>query len=338
MKNILIISCRADIHAEAVIFCLKKNAIQPRVLWSDDLINKGNISIRIDSEDVKANYQDEYGSIDFAEIDTVWYRRLVEPRLNGSEFHADDLEVAKRDAAEFARRSITALCPKARWINSVVGAYVSTSKVRQLIDASRLGICIPETLIGNCPEHIRGFVGSAPSIYKTMNTLIWKEEGRTLASATTDICLSELDSDRSIQLSPGIYQRKIPKVADIRLTYFGGEYIAIRIDASSHPPGQVDFRLTPVMQRKAELYKISERLLDKCNLLMEQLGLVFGCLDFVETPDGELVFLEVNQSGQFLWVEAIVPEAKVLAKFVSFLSGMPIDENITFDEVCKNIA
>jgi hypothetical protein len=36
---------------------------------------------------------------------------------------------------------------------------------------------------------------------------------------------------------------------------------------------------------------------------MQRLGIVFGCFDFVVTPDGKDVFLEVNQAGQFLFIE-----------------------------------
>jgi hypothetical protein len=36
--------------------------------------------------------------------------------------------------------------------------------------------------------------------------------------------------------------------------------------------------------------------------LMDRLGLVFGSIDMIVTPDGEHVFLEVNPNGQFDWV------------------------------------
>lgn len=36
---------------------------------------------------------------------------------------------------------------------------------------------------------------------------------------------------------------------------------------------------------------------------MEKLGLAYGAIDFVVTPEGEYVFLEVNPSGQFLWAD-----------------------------------
>jgi hypothetical protein len=34
----------------------------------------------------------------------------------------------------------------------------------------------------------------------------------------------------------------------------------------------------------------------------ELLGLAFGCIDLIVTPEGEHIFLEVNEMGQFLWV------------------------------------
>jgi D-alanine-D-alanine ligase-like ATP-grasp enzyme len=36
---------------------------------------------------------------------------------------------------------------------------------------------------------------------------------------------------------------------------------------------------------------------------MCRLNLAFGALDFVVTPEGELVFLEVNPNGQWLWLD-----------------------------------
>jgi biotin carboxylase len=56
-----------------------------------------------------------------------------------------------------------------------------------------------------------------------------------------------------------------------------------------------------------------------CLRLMRRLGLLFGCFDFIVTPEGEHVFLEVNPAGQFLWVEEANPEILLLAPFVDFL-------------------
>ncbi len=36
---------------------------------------------------------------------------------------------------------------------------------------------------------------------------------------------------------------------------------------------------------------------------MNRLGLRFGALDFLVTPDGEWYFLEINPNGQWAWIE-----------------------------------
>jgi hypothetical protein len=45
-----------------------------------------------------------------------------------------------------------------------------------------------------------------------------------------------------------------------------------------------------------------------CRLLMKELGIVFGCFDFIVTPEGDYIFLEVNEMGQFLWIEEVNPD------------------------------
>jgi len=50
-------------------------------------------------------------------------------------------------------------------------------------------------------------------------------------------------------------------------------------------------------------------------VLMTGLGLVFGALDFIVTPEGEQVFLEVNPSGEWGMLEkfADLPIAAAIA-------------------------
>jgi len=40
-----------------------------------------------------------------------------------------------------------------------------------------------------------------------------------------------------------------------------------------------------------------------CIRLVERLGLCYGAIDMILTPDGRYVFLEINPSGQYAWIE-----------------------------------
>jgi hypothetical protein len=57
----------------------------------------------------------------------------------------------------------------------------------------------------------------------------------------------------------------------------------------------------------------------RCRRLLHELGLVFGCIDLILTPSGEHVFLEVNEMGQFLWLDELCPEINTLAPFCQLL-------------------
>jgi glutathione synthase/RimK-type ligase-like ATP-grasp enzyme len=41
----------------------------------------------------------------------------------------------------------------------------------------------------------------------------------------------------------------------------------------------------------------------RCVALTRALGLAYGAIDLVLTPEGRYVFLEINPAGQYLWIE-----------------------------------
>gem|GEM_PF-5867427 len=53
--------------------------------------------------------------------------------------------------------------------------------------------------------------------------------------------------------------------------------------------------------------------------LVERLGLVTASVDLLRDRDGELLFLEVNEQGQWLFIEAAMPHLPVLNAFANFL-------------------
>lgn len=55
-------------------------------------------------------------------------------------------------------------------------------------------------------------------------------------------------------------------------------------------------------------------------LLMAEFGLVYGALDFVITPSGEWVLLEINPTGQYGFVENATGAA-LTAQLADLLAG-----------------
>src|SRR3546814_19765329 len=53
---------------------------------------------------------------------------------------------------------------------------------------------------------------------------------------------------------------------------------------------------------------------------MRELGIVFGCFDLAIDGKGEAHFLEVNQAGQFLFVEEMAPQLPLLQAMFAMLA------------------
>ena len=52
-----------------------------------------------------------------------------------------------------------------------------------------------------------------------------------------------------------------------------------------------------------------------------QSGVCFGSLDFGVDAKGQWWFLEINEQGQFLWLDQFNPELKIMGKFCAFITA-----------------
>ena len=85
-------------------------------------------------------------------------------------------------------------------------------------------------------------------------------------------------------------------------TILGRRALAARVLSQQTEKGKVDWRRSQD-ELQLEPTCLPPEVAARCFALLDELGLVFGCLDLVVTPEGEYIFLEVNEMGQFLFVE-----------------------------------
>jgi glutathione synthase/RimK-type ligase-like ATP-grasp enzyme len=119
-----------------------------------------------------------------------------------------------------------------------------------------------------------------------------------------------------LPLAPTIFQELVQGPADIRVTIVGDTCFGALIEADRSRP-HVDSRINegPV----AVLYTLPERTKRQLLGVMRELGLRFATIDMKVRDDGELVFLELNPQGQFLYIEILTgqPIAKSMAKLLT---------------------
>ncbi|WP_256077167.1 hypothetical protein [Massilia sp. YIM B04103] len=255
------------------------------------------------------------------DFDTVWYRRPARPVAPSAWLHPDDVPAASRESEVFWQSFPYLFGPESVWVNHWESRARANNKIVQLCEAKKAGLRIPRSLFGNDAGKIRNFITNMPqgAIFKTFFPMRWVD-GDTLYKANTKtINVEALASDRMLQMVPGIFQERISKKCEIRATFMGNHYFAIHIDSQSDARGTDDFRSIPTAQLKARPCILPREVVAKCRAMMKNLNILFGSFDFIVDTEGDYVFLEVNEQGQFLWLEQLCPELPLLDSFTEFL-------------------
>jgi hypothetical protein len=321
--SILILTQLDDIHAAAVALGAEATGAHVTTLLCGDFPRLQAASVTIGRARCDAEIVDGGGVVRGRALDAVWYRRPTRPRLPES-MHPGDLLIAEQECAAFVQGLHDVLAPEAVWVNPPAGARAAGSKLRQLELADAIGLRVPETLASNDPHAIRAFLRrhEGPVIYKTFRPALWESGDHVAYAFTAPVTVDELPDDEVLRLTPGIFQPLVPKAYELRLTMMGRTCIGARLRSQEHAEAGLDWRAGGI-EVPVEPYAVDLELQRRCRELMQRLGIVFGCLDFVVTPDGEPIFLEVNEAGQWLWLEECCPELPLLDAFVALLATGP---------------
>lgn len=322
--RVLIVTEPDDIHAVLVKLALEKKGVDCELFFSADMpsLQRNTIFISTDaySWDSTDSSVAEPGQFN-NNFDSIWWRRPRRPFLP-NQLHEKDKHFVQIENSIYHDSIPFLFNEKACWINPISSHQKTRSKIVQLKLAQVCKFTLPETLISNSPEHIKSFIKSHDKqkvIYKPFAPSFWPEKEGIKISYTDKIGLNDLPSDSILQAVPGIYQKYVEKKYELRVTCFGTYISAVKIDSQQHSLGQTDWRKIPWRELKLSEVTLSQSIKNKIILFMIKIGVVFGCFDFIVTPDDEIIFLELNEQGQFLWVEEILPSLCYLDIFSEFI-------------------
>lgn len=330
--NILIFTEPDDIHAALVKLALEQKGVNCQIFFTADMPSQQRNSISFSNDNLQWISQslDELPTLlSETHYDSVWFRRPRRPFI-ANQAHEADQEFVKRENQIYHDSIPFLLNADAWWVNPYNSLKRANSKIAQLKLATELGFRIPKTLVSNCPQTIKTFIDNSASkdvIYKSFTPQFWSEKKGLKLLYTSKITKAELCSDQMLQLVPGIYQHYIEKQFELRVTCFGSHISAVKIQSQHHPLGIEDWRKIPGSELSLEEYKLENSTKNKIINYMTRLGIVFGCFDFIVTKDDELYFLELNEQGQFLWIEELYPELHYLDHFVNFIINRSFNFN-----------
>lgn len=296
LPEILLISHARDEHIAPVLEALTARGVEAYLFDTADYPQSLGLSIGEHGsapDDVIVHHDGQL--IDLGGIGAAWWRRPmpleIDPAVVG-----EDRIFAFGEASSLLASCWS--CLECAWINPPQADEVAGRKAHQLRVARSVGLVVPRTLMTSDPSAARSFIAGSVSggtIYKTFTATerIWRE--------TRLLRPEEADSLDDLTLAPVIFQDCVPGNIDLRIIVVGQQVFAASFKT---PDGEYayDYRLS-IGRAEVNAWELPREITAQLLLLMKQLGLVYGAIDMRVTPDGQYVFLEVNPSGQWDFVE-----------------------------------
>jgi glutathione synthase/RimK-type ligase-like ATP-grasp enzyme len=313
-KTVLIVSNSADLHVDLLIPILhaKRCAVFridldafPRDYQSSQCFAGG--SVRQSMRHLPSGQV-----LDLADVGAIWSRKPAEFSFLSPDLGLQERIYARAETEQALFGMLYTL--DCFWISHPLALRGAMWKGEQLQRAARMGFRIPASLTTNVPAEVRAFRASfdGPMIFKALSSPnlggddLTGDERVAQGLGTTvvdDTMLENLDAVAELACH---FQEYIPKQYELRVTVIGERLFAARIHSQDDPRTAIDSRDMSADIRY-EAIVLPATLSARCLDFVRSYGLAYGALDLIVTPDEEVVFLENNPVGQFLYIEQLIP-------------------------------
>lgn len=275
------------------------------LLESDLFPTERRLTIGWDPNDRLLLSHEGAGAIDLSEVGAVWLRHTDTGDALSHEMDPDHRAAARLESDAMVWGLLE--CLEVFQLDPPAAIRAAPYKPRQLQLARRFGLDIPKTLVSNDPGRVREFArtcGGAMIGKLVDGSLLGGLSDGVETKFTRTIGAVELEQLASLRLSPMIFQERVPKARELRITVVGRRVFVAAIDSAGSLAGADDWRADASLKASLRPYEecppaVIERLL----ALLTHLGLNFATVDMIVTPDGRHVFLELNTLSYFEFVE-----------------------------------
>ena len=259
------------------------------------------------------------------DLRSVLYRREASPTPSPSIQDAKIQEYIVRESENLLESLPYTL--RTAWVSNPEAVKIAARKPFHLHRAADIGFQIPKTLFTNSPRQARDFVTSLgksiaiKTLWTPGITVMEGENEQPIALYTRKLEPNQILPDISrVQNCPMIFQEYVEKKFELRVTIVGPQVFACAIWSQASPHTQEDWRRYDLQNTPHEPHQLPAKLEDLCRSLIQNLGLQFGCIDMIVTPQGEYIFLELNPNGQWLWIEQLtkMPISETLAQMLMY--------------------
>ncbi|GAA0836578.1 MvdC/MvdD family ATP grasp protein [Streptosporangium amethystogenes subsp. fukuiense] len=314
---ILIVSSRGDGAAERVLAALRRRGARlvgddtgdgtgPPVLWWDtaDFPGRSRITASFAGGQRRLMLDTGTETVDLSRVTAVWRSRPGKPSAAGTvtepshRAHVDE-------QAEFMLDGVWSLLT-ARWLpGRRADERRAHNKIFHMARAIELGFSVPDTVYTNDPAELADAYESAEGrlVAKQITAEPFQIDGAEHRAYTTVVTRRHLTSRHRIRHEPVILQPYVPKAVELRVIVVGARVFAAEIDASGSRAARDDWRHYDNDRVRYGVHELPAEVSLRCARLVADVGLTYAALDFIVTPGGEYVFLELNSNGAWGFVE-----------------------------------
>ena len=303
---IFIVTDHNDVHANLVEAKLRGRGEQVlRFDWAE-FPARAALSVEWCGTDKRVVLRVAGDQIDLRRCKSAWWRRPGKPQVS----RGIPAPVLQGYAEDECYRVMQDTCNTldTRWLPGTFAAIRhADNKQLQLDLAAELGFEIPPTLITSDPERFLEFYRrhNGNLIDKLPSTVLPASQltGFELMRFTQPVTTRDVGYARRLRLSPMLFQCNIAKRFELRITVVDHEVLAAEIHSQATRRTQLDWRHYDWSHTPYRRHALPDDIRARCLQLTRRLGLRFGAIDMIVTPEGRYVFLEINPNGQWRWIE-----------------------------------
>lgn len=242
--------------------------------------------------------------IELSRLKTLWFRRPLLPTAHENITDRVSRDYIQDECNNFLQDVWNLL--SCRWVPAPFPVIRRAElKASQLKIAASLGFEIPPTLFSNSPKAFLEFYRqhNGNMISKLPGMFLYKHTGTVMNRYTHVVSKRDVGYADSVRYCPMIFQAYVPKRVELRITVVGQKVFAAEIHSQKSNHTRYDWRRYDRFATPYLPHELPRDIEQRCLKLVQHLGLCYGAIDMIITPDERYVFLEINPNGQYLWVE-----------------------------------
>ena len=294
--SILLLTNQRDLTTDFLVRELRKKGAEFYRLNTD---GASQFTISINPLENSIEISQPSFSIDLDKISAAYFRRPTTPYLahTASQYR----EYLSREWGALLDSLYSSIGE--RWFSSPESVFLAEDKPRQLRLAKQIGFLVPETVVTNRLEAAKAIQRSFPVVAKPlrMGLLNSRDDGPIVYTSSVEL-LSENDRSQ-ISSCPVIFQRRIEKTLDVRVTVVGSHVFSCAIFSQESDETKLDWRRGSNPALRHEVFDLPPETASKCVEIVRSQNLRFGAIDLIQDDSGKLWFLECNPNGQWAWIE-----------------------------------